>query len=110
MSKDSLGYAKIEKSTFIDKILHKSHGTLRIKAGFGHDQNSEAASDTYNPNFDFGDEFQVNGTYVLEKAYCKQRSKRNLVFTDLADSNIQKGSLTAVINLGTSINDICILY
>ena len=104
LSKDLLDYIKIEKSTFINKILHKSQGTLRIKVVFGNDQNSEPASDTYNPHFDFGDEFQANGTYVLENAYCKQRTKRNLVFADLIDSNIQKGSLKAVIDLGTYIN------
>ena len=105
LSTDSLDYIKIEKSTFINKILYKSQGTLRIRVVFDNDQNPEPASDTYNPHFDFGDEFQANGTYVLEKVYCKQRSKRNLVFADLSDSNIQKGSLKAVINLGTSTND-----
>lgn len=101
MPKDSLVYTKTEKSIFVNKILYKSRGTLRIRVLFGNDQNSEPASDTFNPQFDFSDEFQANGTYVLEKAYCKQRSKRNLVFADLEFANIQKGSLKAVISLGT---------
>ena len=74
---------------------------LRARVEFGHDQNSEPASDTFNPNFDFGDEFEANGTYVLKRVYCKRRNKRSLIFADLASSNIQKRSLKAIIDLGT---------
>jgi len=74
---------------------------LRARIEFGHDQNSETASDTFNPDFDFSDEFETNGTYVLERVYCKQRSKRSLMFVDLTSPNIQKGSLKASVNLGT---------
>ena len=96
--KDSLNYAKTEKSTFINKILYRSQGKLRTKVDFGHEQNSEPAGDTFNPNFDFGDEFQANGSYILERVYCKQRNKRSLVFVDLASTNVQKGSLKATID------------
>jgi len=74
---------------------------LRARVEFGHDQNSEPASDTFNPDFDFSDEFEANGTYVLERVYCKQRSKRSLIFIDLASPNIKKRSLKAIIDLGT---------
>ena len=104
-SKDSLVYAKTEKSTFINRILYRSRGMLRVKVDFGDDQNPEPASDTFNPNFDFSDEFQANGTYILERVYCKQRSRRSLVFVDLASPNVQKGLLAATINLSKqSIN------
>ena len=95
--KNSLGYAKTEKSTFINNILYKSHGMLRMKVLF---RNSESPSDTIDSKFDFSNEFQANGTYVLEKVYCKRRSKRNLAFANLAQSNIQKGSIKATTNLG----------
>ena len=102
--KDSLSYAKTEKSTFINKILYRSRGTLRTRVGFRHDQNSEPTSDTFNPNFDLSDEFQANGSYTLERAYCKQRNKRSLIFVDLAAPAVQKGSLKATIDLGTYAN------
>ena len=98
--KDSLNYTKTEKSTFINGILYRSHGTVRIRVDFGHDQNSEPASDTFNPNINFSEEFQANGTYTLEKVYCKQKQKRSLTFVDLASSAVQKGSLKATIDLG----------
>ena len=98
--KDSLNYAKTEKSTFINKILYRSFGTLRARVDFGH-EHSEPASDTFNPNFNFTDEFQTNGTYVLERVYCKKRNKRSLIFVDLASSNVRKGSLKANIDSGT---------
>ena len=97
---DSLNYTKVEKSTFINQILYSSRGMLESKIEFGHDRNSETSSSTFNPKLDFGKEFEANGTYVLEKIYCKQRSKRSLAFADLTSSNIQKGSLKAIIDLG----------
>lgn len=97
--KDALDYAKTENSIFINTILYRSRGTLRTRVDFGHEQNAEPASDTFNPNFDFSDEFQANGTYTLERAYCKQRNKRSLIFVDLAASGVQKGSLKAAIDL-----------
>ena len=84
---------------------------LRVKVDFGDNQNPEPASDTFNPNFDFSDEFQTNGTYILERVYCKQRNKRSLVFRDLASPNVQKGFLSATINLSKqSINTHILIY
>ena len=83
---------------------------LKSRIQFGHEQNSESSSDTFNPTFDFGKEFEANGTYVLERVYCRQKSKRSLVFDDLASSNVQKGSLKATINLGSNIANILLLY
>ena len=98
-TKDLVVYTKTEKSTFINKILYKSRGTLRTKVFFESDQNSE----TFNPEFDFSDRFQANGTYTLEKVYCKQRRKRSFAFANLASSKFQKGSLKATINSGTQL-------
>ena len=103
--KDSLNYAKTEKSTFINRILYRSRGIVRVSVNFGHDQYSEPASDAFNPNFNFGDEFQANGTYTLERVYCQQRRRRRLIFVDLASPDIQKGSLKATADIGTYIND-----
>ena len=97
-SKDFLNYAKTEKSTFINKILYRSHGMLKAGVELGHHHN--LSSDANNTNFDFGKEFEANGTYELERVYCKHRSKRSLVFVNLDASNIQKGSLTGNIDLG----------
>jgi len=75
---------------------------LRARIEFGKEINSKPASDTFNPDFDFSDEFEANGTYILERVYCKQRSKRSLVFADLTSSDIRKGSLKATVDLGTT--------
>ena len=80
--------------------MYSSRGMLESRIEFGHDQNSEPSSATFNPKFDLGKEFEANGTYMLERVYCKQRSKRSLVFADLAAPNIQKGSIKAIIDLG----------
>ena len=77
---------------------------LKSSVEMGHDKNSASSSDT---KFKFGKEFEANGTYVLERAYCKQKNKRSLLFADLASPNIQKGSVKAIINLGTYV--ICFL-
>ena len=76
---------------------------LKTRVDFGSQNNSEPASNAFNPNLDFGDEFQANGTYALERAYCKQRNKRSVVFVDLASVNVQKGSLKATIDSGVYI-------
>ena len=99
---DSLNYTKMEKSTYINKVLYRSHGKLNIRVDFGHDQLQapEPANETFNPDLDFSDEFQANGTYMLERIYCKQRNKRSLVFVNLASSNVQKGSIKAIVDSG----------
>ena len=109
--KDSLDYTKTEKSTFINKILYRSFGMLKARVNFGNEQSSGSSSDTFNPNFKFGDEFQANGTYMLERVYCKKRNKRSLIFVDLSSSNVQKGSLKATVKLGTPcfINNMYVL-
>ena len=98
--KGSLSYTKTEKSTFINRVLYKSRGMLKSRIELGRNQTSEPSSNTSNPNLDFGKEFEANGTYVLEKVYCKQKSKRSLAFANLESSNIKKGFLKATIDLG----------
>lgn len=104
-SKDSLNYNKTEKSVFINNILYKSQGMLKArlgsKLGFGDGQTSKSLNDTSNLNFNFGKGFEANGSYILERIYCKQKSKRSLIFADLASTNIQKGSIKATIDLST---------
>lgn len=75
---------------------------LKARVELGHHLNSASSSNTStnNTNFDFGKEFEANGTYELERVYCKRKSKRSLVFINLDASNIQKGSLTGFIDLG----------
>ena len=97
--KDSISYGKIEKTTFINDILFISRGTLHASLELGHNQSSTSPNDTFSSSFDFGKAFEVNGAYVLEKVYCKQRNKRSVIFTDLSSSHVQKGSLNAVIDL-----------
>ena len=98
---NSLDYTKQEKSTFINKVLYSSRGILRARVDYGQKKNPEqAASDTFNPNFHFDKEFEVNGTYVLTRKYGKQRQKRNFIFVDLRSHNVKKGMLKASINVG----------
>ena len=97
--KDSISYGKIEKTTFINGILFTSRGTLHAGLELGHNQSLTSPNDTFSSSFNFGKAFEVNGAYVLEKIYCKQRNKRSVIFTDLTSSNVQKGSLNAVIDL-----------
>ena len=101
---DSLEYTKEENSTFIDQVLQRSHGVMRVKIDFGQDQNSDAQDDgTLNQSFDFSKEFEVNGTYTIEKMYCNQRNKRSITFANLKGPNVQKGTIRAATDLGTSI-------
>lgn len=83
--------------------MYRSWGVLKTRVDFGSQNNSEPASNTFNPDLDFGDEFQANGTYLLEKAYCTQKNKRSLVFVDIASSNVQRGSLKATVDSGVHI-------
>jgi len=103
--RNSLDYIKLEKSTFIDKVLYKSSGVLKARVDFGHGKSAEpSSSKTFNPNIDFGEEFQANGTYEITKMYCSRRHKRSFSFADLSNPNVHKGNIKAVIDLGTSIN------
>ena len=98
---NSLDYTKQEKSTFVNKVLYSSHGILRARVDHGQDKSSESpASDTFNPNFHFDKEIEVNGTYVLTRKYCKQRQRRSFIFADLTSHNIHKGTLKAITDVG----------
>ena len=100
---NSLDYTKHEKSTFINKILYRSSGLLTVRVDYGQDKDSTSeppASDTFNPNFHFDKEIEVNGTYELKRKYCKQRQRRSFIFTDLTSNNIYKGTLKAVMDMG----------
>ena len=98
---NSLDYTKQEKSTFVNKVLYSSHGILRARVDYGQDKSSEPpASKTFNPNFHFDKEIEVNGTYVLTRKYCKQRQRRSFIFADLSSHNIHKGTLKAITDIG----------
>ena len=101
---NSLDYTKHEKSTFINKVLYSSSGILIVRVDYGQDKGSTSeppASDTFNPNFHFDKEIEVNGTYMLKRRYCKQRQRRSFIFTDLTSNNIHKGTLKAIMDAGT---------
>ena len=97
---DSSGYAKHEESVFVNKILQKSHGKMKIKLEFGDlEDDDDSPNDDIDKNFDFGKEFESNGSYLIEKAFCKQRTRRNAIFSDLQASNVKKDTLLAAIDL-----------
>ena len=104
-AKDSLAYAKHEESVFINKILLRSRGQLKLKLDFGDSQNNESDLPDNDENIidkttDFSKEFEANGSYLMQKTHCKQRVKRNVIFTDLKASTVEKASLLATIDLG----------
>ena len=95
---ESSGYIKHEDSVFVDKILQKSEGQMKIKLDFGDLQDDESPNDDADKSFDFGKEFESNGTYLIQKAYCKQRSRRSAIFPDLNTPSINKATLLATID------------
>ena len=95
---DSSGYIKHEKSIFADEILQKSEGKMKIKLDLGDLQDDESPNDDTDKSFDFGKEFESNGTYLIQKAYCKQRSRRRAIFPDLNTPSINKATLLATID------------
>ena len=104
-AKDSLGYAKHEESVFINKILLRSRGELKLKLDFGGSQNNESDlpdndENIINKNTDFAKEFEANGSYLMQKTHCKQRTKRSVIFTNLKVSTVEKATLLATIDLG----------
>ena len=109
--RDAIVYAKTEESMFAGLILQGSRGLVEIKMDYGGegDEESEKDDGSYDKTVDFSDEFQSNGTYLIEKAYCQQRSKRDAVFADLTASNLKKGSLLAVINTGVMFSYMSVL-
>ena len=96
-----LRYTKHEESVFADKILKRSRGKMRIKLDFGdlQDDPDDSPNDDIDKKFDFGKDFESNGSYLIQQAYCRQRTKRSATFPDLKASNIKKDSLLAVIDL-----------
>lgn len=100
--KDSIAYVKHEESVFVNKILQRSRGTLKLKLDFGGDQDTiDVSSDEeniINKNIDFGKDFGANGSYLIQKAYCKQRTKRTVIFADLQASDVVKATLLAAID------------
>lgn len=102
--KDSLVYTKHEESIFVAKILQRSRGILKLKLNFGSNQNESnlphSAKDTIDKNIDFSKKFETNGSYLIQKVFCKQRAKRNMIFADLKAPNVKKASLLVTIDLG----------
>ena len=98
---DSSGYVKHEESVFVNKILQKSHGKMKIKLEFGdrNDDDDDSSNDDMDKSFDFGKEFESNGSYFIEQAFCKQRTKRNTIFADLRAPSVKKDTLLAAIDL-----------
>ena len=98
-SGESSGYVKHEQSVFVDKILQKSQGKMKIKLNFGDLQDDDLSNDDdVDTSFDFGKEFESNGTYLIEKAYCKKRDRRSAIFSDLNTPSITKATLLATID------------
>ena len=98
-SSDSSRYTKHEKSIFVNKILQKSRGKMKIKLDFGDlQENDDSPNDDVNKDFDFGKDFESNGTYLMEKAYCKRRTRRNAMFPDLRAPSVKKATLLATID------------
>ena len=98
-SGESSGYVKHEQSVFVDKILQKSQGKMKIKLNFGDFQDDDLSNDDdVDTSFDFGKEFESNGTYLIEKAYCKKRDRRSAIFSDLSTPSITKATLLATID------------
>lgn len=106
--KDSLSYTKHEESVYVNKILERSHGTLKLKLDFTHDSNQ---NESYLPDdnddendidktTDFGKQFASNGSFMIQKVYCKQRTKRSVIFADLKSPDIEKATLLATIDSG----------
>ena len=93
----SIIFIKHEESVFINKLLQRSRGILKIKLDFSDDHDNEDDS-TEDKTFDFGKEFESNGSYLIQKLYCKQRARRNVVFVDLKAPNVEKATLLATID------------
>ena len=99
---DSSGYDKHEESVFVNKILQKSHGKMKIKLDFGDredDDDDDSSNDDMDKSFDFGKEFESNGSYFIEQSFCKQRTRRSAVFSDLQTPSVKRDTLLAAIDL-----------
>ena len=98
---DPLRYIKHEESVFVDKILKKSRGKMEIKLDFGdlQGESDDSPDDDVDRKFDFGKEFESNGSYLIQQTYCRRRTKRSATFPDLKASSVKKDALLAVIDL-----------
>ena len=107
---DSSGYTKHEESVFVNKILQKSHGEMKIKLEFGdpiddddndssNDDDDDSSNDDMDKSFDFGKEFESNGSYFIEQVFCKQRARRSTIFSDSQAPTVKRDILLAEIDL-----------
>ena len=99
---NALVYDKVEESAFVGLILQESHGKLEVRINFGNGEESDEDNNdsTYDNTMDFSKQFQSNATYSMKRAYCQSKSKRGAIFTDLSASDVERGSLLAVIDVG----------
>ena len=97
---NSLAYTKLEKSTFINKVLYSSRGMLQTRVDYGQNRSSDHESPTMDTKFQFDKEFEANGSYVVIRKYCKQRGRRSFIFADVTSQDVQKGTLKAIMNVG----------
>jgi len=95
-------YEKVEESVFVGQILQESNGRMKVKIKFGSDEEAGKDNDdsTYDNTVNFSNEYQSNATYSMKRVYCKNKNKRDVTFSDLSASDVEKGSLLAVINAG----------
>lgn len=103
--RDSIAYIKHEESVFSNNILQKSRGKLKIRIDFSDNENefdvpnNDDGTAHVNKRLDFGKELESNGSYLIQKVYCKLKTRRDITFPDLQDSNIEKSTLLATIDL-----------
>ena len=97
-SGDSSGYVKHEESIFVDKILQKSEGKMKIKLDFGDLHNDDPPNGDVDKSFDFAKEFESNGTYLMQKVSCKRRARRSAIFPHLNTPSITKATLLATVD------------
>lgn len=104
-NRDSIAYTKHEESVFIKNVLQKSRGILKIKLDFNDDQNEfdvpngDDTTVNVDKDLDFGKELESNGSYLIQKLYCKQRVRRSATFSDLKAPKVEKATLLATIDL-----------
>ena len=97
---NSLDYVKLEKSTFVNKVLYSSRGRLQARVDYGQNKSSGHEPPASDTTFHFDKEFEANGTYLVVRKYCKQRQRRSFIFADVTSYNVQKGTLKAIMNGG----------
>jgi len=95
-------YEKVEESVFVGWILQESNGRMKVKIKFGSDEETGKDNDdnTYDNTVDFSNEYQFNATYPMKRVYCKNKSKRDIIFSDVSAPDVEKGNLINAINAG----------